>query len=60
MNIKILFKSQVSAKSNGNLILFVDERYNINGLKKYIPNSEYLYISDLLKKKDIKKKNFNF
>ena len=56
MNIKILFKNQVSPKSNGNSILFVDERFNITGLKKYIPNSEYFYISDLLNKKDTKKK----
>ena len=60
MNIKIIFKSQVSAKSNENLILFVDEKFNINGLKKHIPNSEYSYISDLLKKNDNKKKNCDF
>ena len=60
MNIKIIYKSQVSAKSNGNLILFVDERFNINGLKKYIHNSEYSYISDLLNKKDPKKKIVTF
>ena len=56
MNIKIIFKSQVSAKSNENLILFVDERFNITGLKKYIPNSEYSYVSDLIHNKDTKKK----
>ena len=60
MNIKIIFKSQVSAKSNENLILFVDEKFNINGLKKHIPNSEYSYISDLLKKNDNKKKIVTF
>ena len=60
MNIKIIFKSQVSAKSNRNLLLFVDERFNITGLKKHIPNSEYSYISDLLNKKDTKKKIITF
>ena len=52
MNIKINFKKQVFNKSNANLILFVDEKFNISGLKKHISNSEYSYISDILKKKD--------
>ncbi len=60
MNIKITYKSQVSAKSNGNLILFVDEGFKITALKKYISNSEYSYISDLLNKKGTKKKVINF
>ncbi len=60
MNIKITYKSQVSAKSNGNLILFVDEGFKITALKKYISNSEYSYISDLLNKKGTKKKSYKF
>ena len=55
MNIKINFKKQLFSKSNANLILFVDEKFDITGLKKHISNSEYLYISDLLNKKDTKK-----
>ena len=39
-----------------NLILFVDENFNINGLKKTISNIEFSYISDLLKTSDLKKK----
>ena len=49
MNIKINFKKQGFNKSNENLILFVDEKFNISSLKKHISNSEYSYISDLLK-----------
>ena len=62
MNIKINFKKQVFNKSSENLILFVDEGFKIAALKKYISNSEYSYISDLLNKKGTKKKviNFNF
>ena len=56
MNIKINFKRQVFSKTDANPILFVDEKFNINGLKKHISGSEYSYISDLLKTKDIKKK----
>ena len=57
MNIKINFKKQVFNKSSENLILFVDENFNISSLKKNISNSDYSYISDLLKTRDSKKKN---
>ena len=60
MNIKINFKKQVLSKSNANLILFADEKFNISGLKKHIFNTEYSYISDILKKKDTKKKILTF
>jgi len=60
MNIKINFKKQVFSKYNANLILFADEKFNITGLKKYVTNSEYSYISDIIKKKDTKKKILTF
>ena len=55
MNIKVNFKKQVLGKSNANLILFADEKFNIKSLKNHISGSEYSYISDLLNKKDTKK-----
>jgi len=42
-------------KVSSNLVLFVDEKFNISGLKKYISNSEFLYISELLENSDLKK-----
>ena len=60
MNIKINFKKRQLSKSNANLVLFVDEKFSITGLKKFISHSEYSYISDILKKKETKKKNCNF
>ena len=60
MNIKINFKNQVFNKFKGNLILFVDEKFNISTLKKYISSTEYSYIFDLLKTKDLKKKIITF
>ena len=60
MNIKINFKNRVFDKSSGNLILFVDEKFNISSLKKHISSSEYTYIFDLLKTKDLKKKIITF
>ena len=60
MNIKINFKNQAFSKSYGNLILFVDEKFNTSSLKKLISNSEYAYILDLLKNEDLKKKIVTF
>jgi leucyl aminopeptidase len=36
-------------------VLFGDEKFNIDSLKKHISNDEFLYISDLLKTNDLKK-----
>ena len=60
MKIEINYKNQVSDKSIGNPILFLDEKLNITGLKKVLSNSEYSYINDLIKSEDQKKKDFNF
>jgi leucyl aminopeptidase len=55
MTVKINYKTSGSKKGSSNLIFFVDEKFNISGLKKYIPNSEFSYISDLLQNSDLKK-----
>ncbi len=60
MNIKINFKNRAFNKSSGNSILFVDEKFNISSIKKYISSTEFNYISDLLKTKDHKKKIIAF
>ncbi len=60
MNIKINFKNRVFNKPLGNLILFANEKFNISTLKKYISSSEYTYIFDLIKTKDLKKKIISF
>ena len=49
MTIQINYKSTSFKKNLNNLVLFVDENFNINPLKKYISNNEFSYISDLLK-----------
>jgi leucyl aminopeptidase len=59
MSIKINYSNKVSSKSSNNLVLFTEENFNINGLKKYISNVEFSYINDLLKNSDLKK-NFHF
>ena len=55
MSIKIKYLNKVNSNSSANLVLFADEKLNISGLKKYLPNSEFSYINDLLKTSDLKK-----
>jgi leucyl aminopeptidase len=55
MTVQINYKSSNSKKALSNLILFVDDKFNISGLKKHISNSEFSYITDLLKNVDLKK-----
>ena len=58
MTIAINYKNSLLKKKVSNLVLFIDEKYNVVGLKNHISNSEYLLISDLIKSKDKKKKIF--
>ena len=60
MSIKINYSKKYINKVSGNLVLFTDEKFSINGLKKYLSNIEFSYISDLLKTIDVKKKLFVF
>jgi len=55
MSIKINYLNKLTSKSLANLVLFVDQSFNISGLKKIISNTEFSYISDLLKNSDLKK-----
>ena len=55
MSIQINYKSSSLKTNPANLILFVDEKFSNIGLKKYISNTEFAYISDLLKTSDLKK-----
>ncbi len=60
MNIKTIYKRQVLGKSSGNLILFVDEKINVQNLRKYTSSFEFSFIQDLIKIKDDKKKILSF
>jgi len=55
MSIQINYKRNGLKNPSANLVLFVEENFNINGLKKYISNTEFSYISDLLQSSDLKK-----
>ncbi len=60
MSIKLNYSKKMSAKTTSNLVLFCDEKYSINGLKKYLSNGEFSYINDLSKTIDSKKNLFVF
>ena len=60
MSIQINYKKNNSKKVSNNQILFTDEKFEINSLKKYISKSEFSYINDLLKVNDISKNLFVF
>ena len=55
MTIKINYLNKSTSRSSANLVLFVDQSFNIGGLKKIISNTEFSYISDLLKNSDLQK-----
>ena len=60
MSIKINYLKKSADKTSVNLVLFADEKFNINGLKRILSNSEFYYINDLLKTSDLKKNLFVF
>jgi len=55
MSIQINYKNSGLKKPSTNLVLFVEENFNISGLKKHIKNTEFSYINELLKTNDLKK-----
>ena len=56
MSVQINYKNNGSKKPTNNIILFVDEKFNVSHIKKYISNTEFSYINDLLKNCDLSKK----
>ena len=54
MSLKINYLSTVK-KTSSNIVLFADEKYRINRLKKHLSNHEFSYINDLLQSSDLKK-----
>ena len=60
MAITINYPKNISNKALTNLVLFSNEKFKIKDLKKYLSNSEFIYIEDLIKTIDIKKNIFVF
>ena len=55
MTVKINYNQKSFNKTTSNIILFSDEKFNVSRLKKNLSNTEFLYITDLLKTSDLKK-----
>ena len=55
MTVQIYYKNSPPRNILGNLILFVNEKFDLKGLKSEVSKSEFSYISDLLKTRDPKK-----
>ena len=60
MTISINYKKNSSKKNSPNIVIFVDEKFNISNIRKFISGSEYSFISDMVKIKNPKKKIVNF
>ena len=60
MAISINYKTKLSKKSKSNAVLFVDEKFNLKNLRKFISNSENSIISDLIKTKNLKSQIIEF
>ena len=60
MSIKINYSKNTYNENSSNLVLFSNDNFNLNNLKKYFLNSEFSYINDLLKTSDLKKNLFIF
>ncbi len=60
MPTSINYKNSLNNKKQSNLVLFVEESFKSLALNKYIKKSEYLFINDLIKTKDFKKKILTF
>ena len=60
MSVQINYKNSITKKNIANLVLFVDEKFNISSLKKHILSTEYSFIADLIKSRNLKKKILTF
>ena len=59
MTLKINFLKKAN-NDNNNIVLFCDEKLNLNSIKKFINSSEFSYINELIKNCDLKKNLFIF
>ena len=55
MSIKISYLKKIGNKSSTNQVFFTNDKFNISGIKKYLLDSDFSYINDLLKTSDLKK-----
>ena len=55
MTVQINYKNSGFKNTANNLVLFIDENFNMKSLEKIISKTEHSYINELLKSSDLKK-----
>ena len=60
MNVKINYKYSSLKNSIGNLVLFAGEKFSIKPIKNRISETDFSFVSDLLKSSDLKKNILKF
>ena len=55
MSIKISYHQKTTKNISSNTVLFSDDKFKLNSLKRYLSNTEFSYINELLKSSDLKK-----
>ena len=60
MSLQINYKNSYLKNKIDNLVIFVDESFNILHLKKHILKNEYIFINDLIKVSDKKSKIISY
>ena len=55
MSVKINYLKNTVKNFSSNIVLFSNEKFSLKSIKKYLSNTEFLYIDDLLKSEDLKK-----
>ncbi len=55
MSVQIKYIKNSTIKTSTNIVLFANEKFSLSNLKKFISETEFDYISEILKKSDLKK-----
>ena len=55
MSVSVSYKNNYSKKKPTNIILFVNEEFNLSNLRNHISKNEYSFVSDIIKSKNQKK-----
>ena len=56
MTIRIIYKKKAANTALKNVVLFVNDKFDIRHLRKYVTSNEFKFISDLIKNEDTKSK----
>jgi len=60
MSVQVIYKDKIDSKKLANYVLFVEENFNINNIKKNVSDTEIFYIKEILKKNNLKKNILSF